>query len=287
MKKRVDYWGCNILKSGEGNDLIARLLESGEPAAIGKLGNVEAGALKSFIECEGDLAAWHTETKAALYRNAGVFPASDEVIRRWCTEFLDSTRSLDLIALWYHCYESMIVRRFATNAEFTELTALEPYLHENPWSRYLKNKRVLVISPFVDSIRRQFRYRDRIWQDERCLPDFELDTIRAPLSDALAKSSFKDWFDALEHMKTEISRKEFDAAIVGAGAYSIPLATYIKEKGRFAIHLGGSTQFLFGIKGKRWDGLNFYSKFYNEYWARPSEEETPPNASIVEDGCYW
>ena len=30
IKKRVDYWGCQILKSGEGNDLIARLLETGE-----------------------------------------------------------------------------------------------------------------------------------------------------------------------------------------------------------------------------------------------------------------
>ena len=283
----MDYWGCHILKSGEGNDLIARLLESGEPAAIGKLGNVEAGALMSFIEREGEPETWHKVTKAALYRNAGVFPASDEVVSRWCTEFLDSIKSLDLVALWYHCYESKIVKRFAVNAQFAELTALEPFLHKNPWSRYLKNKRVLVISPFVDSIERQFRYRDRIWQDEGCLPDFELDTIKAPLSDALVKSPFKDWFDALEHMRTEVSRKEFDAAIVGAGAYSIPLVAYIKRSGRFAIHIGGNTQLLFGIMGKRWDDNPLYSKFYNEFWTRPSKEETPPNTSIVEDGCYW
>jgi len=43
-------------------------------------------------------------------------------------------------------------------------------------------------------------------------------------------------------MKNEISEIDFDVAIIGAGAYGLPLASYIKEMGRQAIHMGGSTQ---------------------------------------------
>jgi hypothetical protein len=287
VKKRMDYRGCQILTPAKGNDAIARLLESGEPAAIGKLGNVEARALASFISCQGRPVTWDADVKLELYRNAGVFPANDEVMSKWCVQFIDSLKSLDLVGLWFHRYESQLVKRFAVEATLAVDTSLEPYYHKNPWSRCLKNKRVLVISPFADSIRRQYQYRDKIWQDDRCLPDFRLDAIRAPLSDALVKSPFKDWFEALQHMTMEISRREFDAAIVGAGAYSIPLIAHIKQRGKFAIHLGGATQILFGIKGDRWDNMPRVSRFYNKYWTRPSKDETPSNASIVEGACYW
>jgi hypothetical protein len=287
MKKRIDYWGCHILSADEGNSLIARLLESGEPTAIGKLGGVESEALGRYIENGGKPERWDTNTRLTLYRNAGVFPLDDGVFRRWCVEFLDSLSSLDLVAVWYNTHESRIIRRFATSAKLAELTSLEPYYHKNPWSRCLKGRKVLVIHPFEQSIRRQFLHRDKIWQDQRCLPDFELDTIKPPLSDALAKSGFQDWFDALQYMKTEISKKDFDVAIVGAGAYSLPLVAYIKRKGKSAIHLGGATQTLFGIKGRRWDNNAFFARSYNDYWSRPLEEETPHNAAVVEDGCYW
>jgi hypothetical protein len=53
------------------------------------------------------------------------------------------------------------------------------------------------------------------------------------------------------------------------------------------VHIGGSLQILFGIKGKRWDEHETISKMYNEHWVRPSAEEIVPDANKVEDGCYW
>jgi hypothetical protein len=61
------------------------------------------------------------------------------------------------------------------------------------------------------------------------------------------------------------------------------LAAHIKRMGKKAVHLGGSTQFMFGITGKRWEG----NPFINEHWVRPSLEETPAKAALVEGGCYW
>lgn len=57
----------------------------------------------------------------------------------------------------------------------------------------------------------------------------------------------------------------------------------IKRMGKKAVHIGGSLQLYFGIKGKRWDNSNLY----NEYWISPFAEERPQNLSKVEEGCYW
>jgi hypothetical protein len=80
-----------------------------------------------------------------------------------------------------------------------------------------------------------------------------------------------------------------DVCILGCGAYGFPLAAHIKRQGRKAIHLGGVTQLLFGIKGRRWEHYVVYpySNLFNEHWARPNHNETPQVSQSVEGGCYW
>jgi len=51
--------------------------------------------------------------------------------------------------------------------------------------------------------------------------------------------------------------------------------------------MGGSTQVLFGIRGKRWDNISEFHTFFNEHWTRPSKEETPEKVELVEGACYW
>ncbi|MCD7824193.1 MAG: hypothetical protein LUG86_09320 [Oscillospiraceae bacterium] len=115
----------------------------------------------------------------------------------------------------------------------------------------------------------------------------ELLTIKAVQTSAGVESEFSSWFDALDSMKKQIDQVDFDVAIIGAGAYGLPLAAYCKQKGSQAIQMSGATQILFGIKGKRWDSHPFISSLYNEYWVRPNESETPPQKQKVEGGSYW
>jgi hypothetical protein len=74
---------------------------------------------------------------------------------------------------------------------------------------------------------------------------------------------------------------------VGAGAASLVYANHAKLKGKQAVHLGGSLQILFGIKGRRWDNMNKINCFYNKHWCRPLPSETPTNHKEAENGCYW
>jgi len=80
---------------------------------------------------------------------------------------------------------------------------------------------------------------------------------------------------------------DYDIVLIGAGIHSLPLMAHAKQKGRKAIHLGGSTQLFFGIRGGRWDTMADFQQFFNEYWIRPSAKERPVNYTTVEKGCYW
>ena len=119
------------------------------------------------------------------------------------------------------------------------------------------------------------------------LPAFELITIKAVQSIAGNNCGFKNWFEALDSMKEKIFATDFDIAIIGCGAYGMPLAGYVKSLGKQAIHLGGATQILFGIKGKRWDTIPRVQSLFNEYWINPSLDERPAGAEKVEGGTYW
>jgi hypothetical protein len=88
-------------------------------------------------------------------------------------------------------------------------------------------------------------------------------------------------------MKDEVAAKQFDVAIIGCGAYGFPLAAHVKRLGKQAVHLGGATQILFGIRGNRWDKHPAISSLYNEHWVRPDVTEKPSGAEKVEGACYW
>ena len=79
----------------------------------------------------------------------------------------------------------------------------------------------------------------------------------------------------------------FDVALLGCGAYSLPLAARIHGMGRSAIHLGGSLQLLFGVFGRRWERFDSQRALLNSAWIRPLAEDRPISYQDVEDGCYW
>lgn len=158
-----------------------------------------------------------------------------------------------------------------------------------PWTRALKGKKVLVIHPFAQTIEKQYAKREYLFpSNPDILPEFELHTIKAVQTIAgRSDERFATWFDALDWMKSEVDKVDFDVALIGCGAYGFPLASYCKNIGKIAVHIGGDLQMLFGILGARWEKYEITKRLVNEYWVRPSENETPKSANVVEDGCYW
>jgi len=222
--------------------------------------------------------------------NAGVFPTDGASLDRFSDVLLDAVSQADVLGVWLNRNEHRIVRRFCPEAQLVELEALNCVLWADPWSSALAGKTVLVVHPFARTIESQYRTsRTVLFDNPRVLPEFELKTLAAIQSSAGNECGFATWFDALERMREDISNIEFDVAIIGAGAYGLPLAAAVKKTGRQAVHLGGATQLLFGIRGRRWEteSPDDVVPLFNEHWVRPSAEERPPGSDAVEGGCYW
>jgi hypothetical protein len=282
-KFKWDYRNLDIMEAEAGNQQIAELIRRGDPAMVARCGAVEMRCVNEYLSGNGFSASIRQE----IQRAAGVFPTEDGILKKFCEYYIACTSQADLLAIWGVGAESKIIRS-GSKARLTQLTALEPYYFEQPWSGALKGKKVLVIHPFKDSIESQYRKRNYLFDHPEVLPELaSLACVKAVQSAAGAETEYASWFDALASMCAEIDRADFEIAIIGAGAYSLPLAAYVKRIGKIAVQMSGATQILFGIMGKRWEQIPEVFRLWNEYWVRPSELETPKQYKLVEGGCYW
>lgn len=290
------------LKPQEANTEIKKLLSKDDPFMVARFGRIELEFIAhlkklkklSFLEKSGETIfsrywAFGLSQKRLfkLSNNAGFFPCSDKYADRFYDLMVSSMEELDLLGSWVE--GEVYFKDHLTQAKVCQLSALEPYYHEDPWSESLAGKKVLVIHPFAESIEEQYsKKREVLFSDKKVLPLFELKTLKSVQSIAGDKpDEFDDWFQALAWMKEEAMKIEFDVAIIGCGAYGFPLASALKKAGKQAIHLGGSTQILFGVKGKRWENHPKIAPLMNTSWISPSDKERPQGASKVEGACYW
>lgn len=276
-------------------------LRSPSPCAIGKIGTSELLMLEyreRYLQLPWPPAAsWRRPTQR-LHNTGGLFPIRRDVFDRFCREYESCLGSMDVLAQWQHgqSYEGILERRtldrFAPRAFRVGLHTLVLFAHPAaPWLADLANLRWLVVQPFEKSIRAQLPHLSALGTfPESCAPALHqraTDTrfLPPPQFSYMVPPRHRDWFHALDEMKEKMEkqRDHFDIALIGAGAWSIPLAAHAKAIGRKGVHLGGSLQLLFGIKGGRFE--NWVP--YNEHWIRPLPEDRPENCHQMEKGAYW
>jgi hypothetical protein len=275
------------LEEGAAPAAIRGLLESNAPGMIARFGSTEIKAilwphLPWFVRRVVERRVISNMTVAS-----GFFPPAPAAIERFSTLMYEDMGQLDILGSWRP--EEYLLQKHLLHVRRVPLPALEPYLSAHPWSETLEGRKVLVVHPFSSTVESQYHnHRRRLFADARVLPKFgSLVTIRAVQTIAGNKSPYADWFQALQSMKAAMDAVDYDVAIIGCGAYGFPLAAHAKRGGKLAVHLGGATQILFGIKGNRWDADPRISRLYNECWVRPAPEERAPGADRVENACYW
>lgn len=296
------YNGREILTGENVNKLISELLVKGEPAMICRFGSSELHTIEHYLLSKkyslskyfnyvkgGRIFFWDRKNTHGIFFISGVFPETEEMLEKFSEEFISHLPNIDVLASWLHGEEYFFMNYFQ-HARLVSLLDYEPYFHKNPWSMHLMGKKVLIVHPFIESIKKQYKNRQLLFSDQNVLPEFELITYKTVLSLANSAVEFNSWNEALQKMVNDISKIEFDIAIIGAGAYGLPLASYIKRMNKIAIHMGGATQVLFGIWGKRYEDPRenkLYRTLRNQYWTRPLPNETPLNYKQVEGGSYW
>lgn len=269
---------------------MAADIRSGKPFMAGRLGAVELANMRAY---EFDDKRIIEKDVKQLCDCAGFFPNDVSLMPRFYDEMIRGCRETDYLAAWFQPFEDYYLNTvFSKDMHLTYLHYIDPFrCPEAPWTAALKGKKVLVIHPQAKIIEQQYRKRELLFPGTEILPEFELQVQKAVQTNAgETDERYRDWFEALEDMYEQAMQKEFDLAILGCGAYGFPLAAKMKQAGKQAVHMGGISQVLFGIHGKRWDedkNHRFLQQYDSDAWVRLSEKDKPKNADAVEDGCYW
>lgn len=180
-------------------------------------------------------------TSTTMFINAGFYPRTYKSILQYGKMIVDIIPKIDILATIM--YQERYFEKELENKKRCTFPDLEPFRWNNPWTKALKGKKVLIIHPFTQTIEKQYRNnREKLFNNLDVLPEFELKLIRAVQPKSISTDPYDQydtWFDAFEFMKSEIRNCDFDVAILGCGAYGMPLASYIYDLGKKAIHLGG------------------------------------------------
>lgn len=284
--------GDKEAKGGEKGGDYGEMLRNKKPFAAGKIGTAELLAFEYFDRYIRlpwpPFWSWQRPAQRLL-NNAGFFPLERKKFSQWNTIFRDAIQQVDYLCAWQEdsflaAYEQALIKKEAPTScpiEYTKIVGgALPTISSVRW---------LVVSPFVKTMKQQLprlaaihrmpSINEASWRQIEKTCQF----VRCPFQSHLETSPFSSWEDGLDKLAAEVATKEFDVALIGAGAWSLPLGRRIKQIGKSAIHLGGELQLLFGIQGKRWE----YLSIYNSAWVNSDPEETPKDKNRVEDGCYW
>jgi hypothetical protein len=290
--------------------IMCDVLMADKPCMFARFGSTELNCLTNYVGVHQEKSQfvnyitgksnpwwWESNIINQMQNWSGFFPARQDKIEQFCQLMLKDIPEVDVLGSWL--VDEKVFDKQLKFAKKVHLRLLEPFWSDIPWTIALEGKKVLVVHPFADTIEQQYLKRKNIFNNSDVLPEFgSLQVIQAVQTLGEGDTRFKDWFEALDFMKTEIDKVDYDICLIGCGAYGFPLAAHVKRSGKKGIHLGGALQLLFGIKGKRWEDPNYgvnewgiasgaYSDLINEYWVRPGENERPKNAEKVEGACYW
>ncbi|HFU76471.1 MAG TPA: hypothetical protein ENK66_09525 [Arcobacter sp.] len=286
FQTNIKDYNQNILDNLEVNKYIKELLLNDKPTMISRIGSTELRILENYYSHK----TYSEHNKHTIEISSGVFPTDDQTLDKFAKLNFDRISNIDLLGIWFNPFEDVVANEFCSSSKLTILRNLEPYFSDNPWSYYLKDKKVLVIHPFISSIALQYSKREKLFKNQNVLPKFELiqyKPIQSFAGMATDELEYKSWFDALNKMEKDIEKIDFDVAIIAAGAYGLPLASFIKDIGKKAIHLGGATQMLFGVYGKRWENHLDFKDIINENWIKPLNDEKPKTANLLGKSSYW
>jgi hypothetical protein len=278
----------NMLSQSQTIEYISDNLNSDSPFMVSRFGSIEGEVIYRTL-FKGPLDI-DQPLRSKARNNAGIAKPNNQTLRRFSLEYMASIAKADLLAVW-NFPEQIKLAQITSNNNICELNHIDPIFNfskENKtWARALQNKNILIIHPFESSIKHQYVNKKNINVIADILPDFNLLTLIPPQTVDQHNDVPYSWDEELELFKRKILNCDFDVAIIGAGGYGAPIASFIKQLGKKSIHLGGATQLAFGIIGKRWENRPYMQDVIGKGWVRPSSDEKHQNASRIEGGCYW
>lgn len=279
----------NPISGREGNLKLRHLLEETAPFLAGRIGSTE---LRNLLHFNGIIFA----AKAPYYleKESGIFPRNYSTAKRFIKETEESLSSIDILISFGWEYEGYLKQFLNHDAIITKPRALEPYLiPDEGWWHALGGKKLLIVNCFASLIKQRFTYEilEKLWPNEKQYLDKiipkHITAIDTPLNwETSTKQRFKSYSDVTCDLKKKIDSADFDIALVACGGIGLPLAAWIKNQGKQAIHTGGVIQVFTGINGKRFSTQMPWKEIDKTHWVNaPQLMRTEP--AFGDAASYW
>lgn len=236
---------------------------------------------------------------AGIYCDESSEQTRNTDIHQFCIHYCNAIKNSDALAT----FQTSIVdeqKFFLENYNLPALhsRAIEPIhvINEKqiPWTHSLISKKVLIVSPFVETFKLQIEAGiltnlmkgDPVVQP--FLPEQQF-VFYKTYNSCAGNRPHKNWKETLDVMCSEIDQLEYDFALVSCGGYGLMICHHIKNKGKSSVYVGGGLQLMFGVMGRRWEQITFLDSCNKERFVRPSAKlgEVPKDFTLVEGGSYF
>ena len=238
--------------------------------------------------------------------NAGIYYNNENDIAIYYINYNNAVEISDGLAIYLDRPDTLEPEKYFLNVlckknnfKFIIHEVLEPFHcisrlpNEKPWSHYLLGKKVLIISPFVDSFQKQLQNGFRMFKDteKNIFLEGQEFVFYKCFNTVAGNRPHNNWMETFTVMCNDINKLDFDIALISCGGYALLLGSFIKRKmNKSAIYIGGGLQLFFGVMGKRWETNQTIQNIIKDnisQFIRPSINEMPQNFKNVEGGCYW
>jgi hypothetical protein len=234
-----------------------------------------------------------------LLRICGIYSKNNDitVFEKYFKELNNAIENSNILACFYNSNIESIQNVYSEMYNLTKIhsRSLEPFYviqdNEIPWTHYLFGKKVLIVNPFTDSMKKQLDNNFQIFKDKKIFLDNQEFIFYKSFQTHGNHYIHNDWLETFRIMCNDIEKLEFDIALLGCGGYGLPLCNFIKTKmNKSAIYIGGGLQLLFGVMGHRWINREDWKKIIKENNTKfvfPSENEKLDNTNTIESSAYW
>jgi len=268
-------------------EYIRSLLQSDKPFLIGRIAGVELQIATQYQHRYPD-----AHLIAELENNAGIYVKDSTSLLLYMDMLVKSYDRCTAIAEWsgdilqiLQKAQEFIQKRTPATPKL-QARSLEPYYTDCNWMSGLEGKRVLIVHPFVHTIRAQIPRLQEIFPGKTWFPSCTFLCFAPPVTLAGNHGQI-DWKTQYDQCIERIDRLEdYDVALVAAGGYGMLIADHLFQQKKQVIYVGGALQLFFGIIGKRWFENKEIMGMMNDSWVRPNKERVA-NCTRVEKGCYW
>jgi len=271
---------------------LSLLLRNPAPLLIGRLGLTEMGAVWALEADPSDSCFQGADAiRDPCKIGAGVYSNNPHDFAAQMFDFArryrDSIAACDAVTTPGYFFDQYDGAAYPKHCRIIRQRWLEP----SALLPALAGKNVLVVTPFGESIKRQYAVSSKPWFSDFDYPEFQLQILNSPQTNGLARGPHRCWSETLQWLCDQVDALTFDIALIGAGGYTLPLAAHIRRCERKAICTGGFTVVYFGVTYHRIDEQHrkrgWHPYLTNPGWVFPGESERVVGFREVEEGCYW